>query len=93
MKTLEHQLADYGEHQRELHGSISLDELFTAMDKSDQLGRVRPLGALPPSTGLRVRRAWLVAAAAAAAVLILISGAALLLQVPASNSPVATTTP
>ena len=57
MKTLERQLADYGERQRELHGPISPDELTVTLGRSDQKAPMRP----HPRRGL-----WIAVTAAAA---------------------------
>ena len=93
MKTLEHQLADYGEHQRELHGPISPEELVTRLGRTDDGAFVRVLSPSRPPAGPRPRRPWLVALSAAAAVLVLVGGAALLFRVIGSDTPVATTPP
>ena len=42
MKTLERQLADYGERQRELHGPISPDELAVTLGQPDQKAPLPP---------------------------------------------------
>jgi len=61
MKTLERQLADYGNRQRELHGPISPDELIARLDRSHQLAPIRP----PRRRGL-----WVAVAAAAVTLLV-----------------------
>ncbi len=93
MKTLEHQLADYGEHQRELHGPISPEELLTRLGRTEDGAFVGVLSPSRPPAEPRPGRRWPVAVASAAAVLVLVGGAALLLRVTGSDSPVATTLP
>jgi len=61
MKTLERQLADYGNRQRELHGPISPDELIARLERSHQLAPIRP----PRRRGL-----WVAVAAAAVTLLV-----------------------
>ncbi len=79
MKTLERQLADYGDRQRELHGPISPDELIARLEGSRQLAPIRP----PRRRGL-----WV--AVAAAAVTLLLFGLIPLL-VTGNDPPVADT--
>ena len=61
MKTLERQLADYGERQRELHGPISPDELTVTLGQSDQKAP------LPPH---RRRGLWIAVTSAAATLVV-----------------------
>ena len=79
MKTLERQLAEYGNRQRELHGPISPDELIARLERSHQLAPIRP----PRRRGL-----WV--AVAAAAVTLLVFGLIPLL-VTGNDPPVADT--
>ena len=90
MKTLEHQLADYGHRQRELHGPISPDELISRLGQLDQIAPVRPIGVLRPPPELRPRQPWSVAVAAAAAVLVLMGGVAWLSPTIGPDPPVVT---
>ena len=52
MKTLEHQLADYGEHQRELHGPISPEELVTRLGRTEDGAFVGSLAHRAPRRNL-----------------------------------------
>ncbi|NNF52998.1 MAG: hypothetical protein HKN03_01005 [Acidimicrobiales bacterium] len=88
MKTLEHQLADYGDRQRELHGPITAAELIVQID---QFAPVQPLRPVVQSARFRPPQQWLVAVAAAAAVLVLVGAGAMLFRVTSSDSPVADT--
>lgn len=85
MKTLERQLADYGERQKELHGPISPDELAVTLGQSDQKAP------LPPH---RRQGLW-IAVTAAAATLVVFGLIPLLLNTdtPSSAADTAATTP
>ena len=85
MKTLERQLADYGERQRELHGPISPDELTVTLGQSDQKAP------LPPH---RRRGLW-IAVTSAAATLVVFGLIPLLVNtdVPSSVADIVATTP
>jgi hypothetical protein len=90
MKTLEHQLADYGNRQQELHGPISAEELTVRLGRIDQTAPVQPLHPMPQPARFRRPQGWLVAVGAAAAVFVLLGATALLFRVTASEAPVAT---
>ena len=85
MKTLERQLADYGERQRELHGPISPDELTVVLGRSDRKA---------PSPPHR-RRGLTIAVAAAAATLLMFGLIPLLVNTdaPSVADSIAPTTP
>ena len=93
MKTLEHQLADYGNRQRELHGPISAEELTVRLRGIDQTAPVQPLQPMPQPARFRRPQGWLVAVGAAAAVFVLAGATALLFRVTPSEAPVATVPP
>jgi hypothetical protein len=93
MKTLEHQLADYGNRQRELHGPISAEELTVRLGGIDQTAPVQPLHPMPQPARFRRPQGWLVAVGAAAAVFVLAGATALLFRVTPSEAPVATVPP
>ena len=85
MKTLERQLADYGERQRELHGPISADELTVVLGRSDRKAQSPP----------HRRRGLTIAVAAAAATLLMFGLIPLLVNTdaPSVADSVAPTTP
>jgi hypothetical protein len=87
MKTLEHQLADYGNRLRELHGPISAEELTVRLGGISEPTPVQPLHPMPQPARLPRRQGWLVALVSAAAVLVLIGGAAWLFPVDESAGP------
>lgn len=87
MKTLEHQLADYGNRLRELHGPISAEELTERLGGIDQTARVQPLHSIRQPGMLPRPQGWLAALVSAAAVLVLIGGAAWLFRVDESAGP------
>lgn len=91
MKTLEQQLADYGEHQKEFHGPISSQELVTRLGRTedDVFVRVDSPSRRPATT--RRRRSWPIAAATAVAVLVVVGGATWLAHVTGSDTAVSGT--
>jgi hypothetical protein len=93
MKMLEHQLADYGNRQQELHGPISAEELTVRVGGIDQTAPVQPFHPMPQPAKLRRPQGWLVAVGAAAAVFVLLGATTLLFRVTREGSPVATSPP